>query len=193
MAAHHSFLAWKFPWIEESGGLQSMGLQRVTRGWDSGTEHTCQKCLTHYSHHGLFLRSSLSAEHYLTATNWRPRLRPYPFQTCAPDSWFNYQFDSQDTFSATIFHIACISVVSDCLRPHGMSLLGSCPCPWNFPGRNTGVGCHLLPRGSSGPRDATWYLLHWQKDSLALRHLGRATFMSLLHKGFHATNFCTNS
>ena len=29
MAAHSSSLAWKIPWTEEPGGLQSMGLQRV--------------------------------------------------------------------------------------------------------------------------------------------------------------------
>ena len=29
MAAHSSILAWKIPGTEESGGLQSMGLQRV--------------------------------------------------------------------------------------------------------------------------------------------------------------------
>ena len=29
MAAHSSVLAWKIPWMEEPGGLQSMGLQRV--------------------------------------------------------------------------------------------------------------------------------------------------------------------
>ena len=29
MAMHPSILAWKIPWIEEPGGLQSMGLQRV--------------------------------------------------------------------------------------------------------------------------------------------------------------------
>ena len=29
MATHSSFLAWKIPWTEEPGGLQSMGLQRV--------------------------------------------------------------------------------------------------------------------------------------------------------------------
>ena len=30
MATHSSILAWKIPWIEEPGGLKSMGLQRVT-------------------------------------------------------------------------------------------------------------------------------------------------------------------
>ena len=29
MAAHSSILAWKISWTEESGGLQSMGSQRV--------------------------------------------------------------------------------------------------------------------------------------------------------------------
>ena len=29
MALHSSTLAWKIPWTEEPGGLQSMGLRRV--------------------------------------------------------------------------------------------------------------------------------------------------------------------
>ena len=29
MAPHFSILAWRIPWIEEPGGLQFMGLQRV--------------------------------------------------------------------------------------------------------------------------------------------------------------------
>ena len=29
MATHSSTLAWKIPWMEECGRLQSMGLQRV--------------------------------------------------------------------------------------------------------------------------------------------------------------------
>ena len=29
MAAHSSTLAWKIPWMEESGRLPTMGLQRV--------------------------------------------------------------------------------------------------------------------------------------------------------------------
>ena len=29
MAAHSNILAWRIPWTEEPGGLQSMGLQKV--------------------------------------------------------------------------------------------------------------------------------------------------------------------
>ena len=38
------------------------------------------------------------------------------------------------------------SVMPDSLRPHGLqptSLL----CPWDFPGKNTGMGCHFLLQG----------------------------------------------
>ena len=38
MATHSSILAWKIPWTEESGGLQSMGSQRA--GHNLVTEHT---------------------------------------------------------------------------------------------------------------------------------------------------------
>ena len=33
MAPHSSTLAWKIPWMEEPGRLQSMGLLRVGHGW----------------------------------------------------------------------------------------------------------------------------------------------------------------
>ena len=38
IANHSSILAWKIPWTEEPGRLQSMGLQRV--GHDSSTSLT---------------------------------------------------------------------------------------------------------------------------------------------------------
>ena len=53
------------------------------------------------------------------------------------------------------------------LQPHGLKparLL----CPWDSPGKKTGVGCHfLLPSPGFNPR-----LLHWQADCLPLSHPG---------------------
>ena len=46
------------------------------------------------------------------------------------------------------------SVVSDSLRPHGLQLTRLL-CPWDFPGKDTGVGCHFFSRESSQPRDQT--------------------------------------
>ena len=39
MATHSSIFAWRIPWTEEPGGLQSMGLQRVGHSW-SDLAHT---------------------------------------------------------------------------------------------------------------------------------------------------------
>ena len=39
MATHSSILAWRIPWTKESGGLQSMGSQRVGHDWATNT-HT---------------------------------------------------------------------------------------------------------------------------------------------------------
>jgi len=36
MATHSSVLAWKIPWTEEPGELQSMGSQRVRHDWSNG-------------------------------------------------------------------------------------------------------------------------------------------------------------
>ena len=49
-------------------------------------------------------------------------------------------------------------------------------CSWNFPDKNTGVGYHFLLHGifliqESNP--CFLHLLHWQVDSLPLRHLER--------------------
>ena len=57
-----------------------------------------------------------------------------------------------------------LRIMSDSLRPHGLQptrLL----CLWDFPGKNTGVGCHSSFRGSSRPRDLTG-VPHIQADSL---------------------------
>ena len=35
MAPHSSTLAWKIPWTEELGGLQSMGSRRVGHDWET--------------------------------------------------------------------------------------------------------------------------------------------------------------
>ena len=46
MATHFSILAWRIPWTEEPGGLQSMGLQRVEHKSAINT-HTHTRTHTH--------------------------------------------------------------------------------------------------------------------------------------------------
>ena len=41
MATHSSILAWRIPWAEEPGRLQSMGLQRVRHDCSDFSTHIC--------------------------------------------------------------------------------------------------------------------------------------------------------
>ena len=41
MAPHSSTLAWKIPWTEDCGRLQSMGSQRVGHDWVTSPTHSC--------------------------------------------------------------------------------------------------------------------------------------------------------
>ena len=45
-------------------------------------------------------------------------------------------------------------------------------CPWDVPGKNTGVGCHFLLQGIFLTQGLNPRLLNWQADSLPLSHLG---------------------
>ena len=69
------------------------------------------------------------------------------------------------------------SVTQSCPTPcNAMGCrLPSCFCPWNFSGKNTGVGCHFLLQGifpTQGLNPCFLRLLRWQADSLPLSHLG---------------------
>ena len=56
-------------------------------------------------------------------------------------------------------------------------------CAWNFPGKNTGVGCHFLLQGIfliQGSNLCLLCLLYWQADSLPLNYLA-SPFIVLHH------------
>ena len=62
------------------------------------------------------------------------------------------------------------SVMSDSVQPHGLQPAQKL-CPWNSPGKNTGVGCHALFQRMSltqGPNPCLLSLLNWQVGSLPL-------------------------
>ena len=56
-------------------------------------------------------------------------------------------------------------------------------CPWHFPGKNTGVGCHFLLQGIFPSQGPSPHLLRWQVDSLWLSHLGSLYAMQLVISG----------
>ena len=46
-------------------------------------------------------------------------------------------------------------------------------CPWDFPGRKTGVGCNFSLHGVFPTQGSNPHLLHWQADSLPLSDQGK--------------------
>ena len=76
------------------------------------------------------------------------------------------------------------SVVSDSLQPHGLQPTGLL-CPWDSPGKNTGVGCHALLQGivpTQGLNLRLLCLLHWQAGPLPLAPPGKPIFIIILFK-----------
>ena len=58
-------------------------------------------------------------------------------------------------------------------------------CPWNFPGKNTAVCCHILLQGifpTQGSNPCLLHLWHWQLDSLQLSYLLLASQVALVVK-----------
>ena len=69
------------------------------------------------------------------------------------------------------------SVVQSCgtLQPHGLNP-ARLFCPWDSPGKNTGVDWHFLLRGiflTQGSNPSLLRFQHWQTDALFLSHLGK--------------------
>ena len=107
MATHFNIVAWKIPWSEEPGRLQSMGLQRVRHDWV--TEHAntsitagylnlghcmksellkCKTCVQCWASEKHWLRSPTEdlshTLHRILTTNWLSNL--FPYSTC-PQRW----------------------------------------------------------------------------------------------------------
>ena len=62
------------------------------------------------------------------------------------------------------------SVMSDSLQP--MDYFASLLCPWNSPGKNTGVGCHFLLQGNFLTQGSNPGLLHCRQILYHLSHQG---------------------
>ena len=56
------------------------------------------------------------------------------------------------------------------LQPHGLQA-ARLLCSWDFPRKNTGVGCYFYIQATFPTQGENPCLLHWQADSLPLSHL----------------------
>ena len=102
MATHSSLPAWKIPWTEELGWLQSMGLQRVRHNW------------AHIQNKGKVISCS-----FLSLTRLNIDLIFMYAKICK----ITHQFSSVQ-FSRSVVHshvcVLSCSDMSDFLQPHGL-------------------------------------------------------------------------
>ena len=81
-----------------------------------------------------------------------------------------------------IYHLAerCGGQRSCCSVPQSCQTLGNLldcttrlPCPWDFSGKNTGMGCHFLLQGIFPPQGLNPGLPHFGQTLYCLSHQGR--------------------
>ena len=155
MATHPSTLAWKIPWTKEPDRLQSMGLQRFGYGWATSLSLNSSRCWA--SFHFLFaIVMCLLALLLFFAKE-------------------SVQFCS---FLSLSFLLVCKSLYM-CVCAQSLSHVWLFAIPWSFqvplsmgfPGKDTGLSCHILLQGiflTQGSNPPLLCLLHWQGDSLPL-------------------------
>ena len=88
------------------------------------------------------------------------------FLVCALSKW---KKSTPKCIPLRVFSVT--SVVSDCFRHHGLwpaKLL----CPWDFPGKNTGVDCHAFLQGSFLIQGSNLCLLYYRQIIYLLSHQG---------------------
>ena len=82
-------------------------------------------------------------------------------------------------------HSVSHSVVSDSLRSHGLQPARFL-CPWNSPGKDTGVGGHFLLQGFCLTQGSNLGLLHCRPVSLLPEPPGRPVYIQITTKFFPA-------
>ena len=155
---HSNILAWRIPWTEEPGRLQSMGLQELD---------TTQQ-LNHHHHTELtLLQSQLKKGSPLTTYN-----PTFFFKKIfvGIELIYNITLVSGVQHSDSTFLWTTKVKVKSLSRVRLFEIHGLQPIrflhSWNFPGNSTGVGCHYLlqrifPTQGSNPR-----LPHCKQDAL---------------------------
>ena len=189
MATHSSTLAWKIPWMEEPGRLQSIGSLRVGHDqaaslslftlmhWRRTWQPTQCSCLENPRDGGAWWAAVYVVAQSRTRLKW--------LSSSSSNSIYRTEMYMYICKCVYIYIFVVVLVIKLCLTlfltpwssrgplgPHDPIDPSRLLCPWDFPGKNTGVGCHFFLQGIFLTQGLNLYLLHWQMDSLPLSHQG---------------------
>ena len=91
MATHSSTPAWRIPWTEEPGGLQSTGLQRVGHDWATSLSFLYVKCILIAVYHQLICTKPTMNFPRSTQSHLKWQLALPPGQSCSSHSFLHSQ------------------------------------------------------------------------------------------------------
>ena len=172
MATHSSILAWRIP--------ETVGPCLWGRTESDMTEVTQQQQQQHIHRTGPSPQGQPLLAHTLTLTHTFLQTHTHPHTTVCV------------CVCVCVCVFSC-SVIFSSLQPHEPSRLH---CPQDSPGKNAGVNCHFLLQrifGTQGSNSHLLHLLHWQEDSLSLRHLGMHTYIHTNANAYIYTHMCTHT
>ena len=102
---------------------------------------------------------------------------PITYATTPSGSWLNFGTGCWIWGSSSCTALLLLSsVVSDSFQPYGLQparLL----CPWDSPGKNTGVGCHFLLQGIFLTQGSNPHLLHCRRIFFVTELPGKPTLL----------------
>ena len=128
-----------------------------------------------FSVHGISQATILGC-HFLLPGSSQPRDRIHVSWVSCIGRWILYHWA---TWEAPSQHTCAVLSCQSCLTL--CNLMDCSPpdsCPWDYPGKNTGVGCHFLLQRIFPAQESNLHLLqllYWQEDSLPLYHLAIGT------------------
>ena len=125
------------------------------------------------SDHFLTTKGPPTWELYASPSSWVAlyalKLVFYPFSFSYPNKLVLYPICVGPTSLSVVIiqSLSCVQLVAT----HGLKS-SRLLCPWDFSGKNFGVGCHYLLQEIFPTQGLNLHFLHWQVDSLLLSHQG---------------------
>ena len=199
---HSSTLAWKLPWTEEPGGLQSMGSLRVGHDWATSLSLlTFMQWRRKWQPTPVFLAGESQGQGSLVGCRlWGLRVghnwSDLAAAAAALVTWhYITEFDQslslvprREAVNPWYFLSTNVFVICDFLGCH-LNLCKnwcvcaqSCPTLWTvayqaplfmgFLRQEYWTGCHFLLQGIFPIQGSNLHLLYWQADPSPLSHLG---------------------
>ena len=130
---------------------------------------------SHYVLHPVVLQISLGACCETGATGWGwtmggqvGPLSPHVPQNFSIENTLCFKYTCEESVCVCVSHL----VISSSFRPHGLKL-SRILFPWDFPGKNTGMGCHSFLQGIFLTQGLNPHLLHCRQILYQLSHRGR--------------------